>query len=84
MLMDSGTFELNSTELSGKNSKMLVGTFEADELHLNCNRLVHEPSTAAGSPGESSDGSDLTWTPDTHLESSFCAAMRDTFAEQGF
>lgn len=80
----SGTFELSSTDLSGQGEKMLTGSFEADELHLNCNRLVHEASTGAGSPGQSSDGSELTWTPDTHLKSAFCAAMRDTFTEQGF
>lgn len=70
-----GHFELSSTEKDGTSEIMLKGTFSADQLYLNCNRLADE---AAGSnPGRATDGPDVTWTPDAHLESSFCAAMRD-------
>ncbi len=72
-----GEFELESADIEGADQIMLRGSFSADRLFLNCNRLADEKSEGAR-PGQTGDGSDdLIWEPDTHLESAFCNAMRD-------
>lgn len=70
-----GEFELNSIDLDGEAEVMLKGSFSADRLYLNCNRLVTDKTGSHA--GAATDGDGAIWTPDTHLESAFCAAMRD-------
>ena len=76
-----GDFELDSLEVDekgemGGDGVMLRGMFSIDEVLLNCNRLVDDKGGSAGSPGRAGDGAGLTWTPDAHLESAFCSAMK--------
>lgn len=78
----SGDFHLESADLDSGEPLMLEGTFSAGLLYLNCNRLVEGDGKGAAapggsSPGQATDGHDVTWTPDAQLESAFCAAMRD-------
>lgn len=81
-----GDFELDSLEVDekgemGDEGVMLRGVFSIDEVFLNCNRLVGEKGGSAGSPGRAGDGTELTWTPDAHLESAFCSAMKSRLEE---